>query len=76
MTIAAVGPQQVEAARLIVVRSALRLEIKTGMKRSNRGRSTLAIANEAMGTNHRTKEKAYAALNALMVEAGFEDRPL
>lgn len=70
------GAANIEALRLSTVRSALRLEIKTGMKRSNRGRSTLAIANDAMGTNHKSKAKAYAALNDFIVAAGGQDRPL
>jgi hypothetical protein len=55
------GASQIEMARILAVRSALRLEI-LGMKRH--GRSARVLANEIMGTSHSTAKKAYADLNA------------
>jgi hypothetical protein len=61
------GADDIERTRWLRVRSALKLEILTGMKRSNRGRSTLALANEITGTDHKRKRAAYDALNAHIV---------
>jgi hypothetical protein len=67
----------VPGARILAVRSALRLEIKTGMPRSNRGRPTLELANEIMGTNYKRKAQAYAELDAYVVEnLGMPSKPL
>jgi hypothetical protein len=54
----------IEAARLLALRMALKLEVR-GMKRH--GRSARVIANEAMGTDHRTARKAYVAFNQFIV---------
>ena len=74
------GAEQIEMARLLTLRSALKLEIRTGMKRSSRGRSTLSLVKDAVGGGSRswTKRDAYAALNDKIVAAlGSEfDRPL
>jgi hypothetical protein len=72
------GAEDIERVRWLRVRSALKLEILTGMKRSNRGRSTLVLANEITGTDHKTKRAAYGALNAHIVSAlgASFDRPL
>jgi hypothetical protein len=72
------GRENIEMARVLAVRSALRLEIKTGMKRSSRGASTLALANEITGNAARTKFVAYNDLNELIVSILGEsfNRPL
>ena len=57
-------PGQIEGARWLSVRSALRLEI-AGMRR--RGRSARVLANEITGQNHRTTVAAYGALNDRIV---------
>jgi hypothetical protein len=62
------GPENIEHMRWLTVRSALKLEIKTGMKRSNRGRPTRVLANEISGQACKTKEQAYKALNDKIVE--------
>jgi len=68
------GPERVRIASMLALRSALKLETK-GFKR--RGRSARAIANEYMGTNHRTSVATYSAFNTWLVETyGVEDRPL
>lgn len=76
------GPD-IEFLRLRTVRAALSLEIRTGMKRSNRGRSTLELANLELGHAKgskgyiRNKVKAYEAFDALLVsEHGMPSRPL
>jgi hypothetical protein len=72
------GKGNIEMARVLAVRAALRMEIKTGMRRSNRGASTLQLANEITGSNARNKWNAYEALDTFIVErlgAGFS-RPL
>ena len=61
------GAEDIEALRLLALRAALRLEIRTGLKRSGTGRSTLALVNEAMGTKHRRKMTAYNAFDAWLV---------
>jgi anion-transporting ArsA/GET3 family ATPase len=64
-------PEGIEFARVLAIRSCLRLEVATGMKRSNRGATTLQLANKAMGTNHRSKENALDDLNERLAEVGF-----
>jgi hypothetical protein len=58
------GAERIEGARWLAVRSALKLEIRTGMKLSGRGRSARVLANKITGRNCRTKAAAYAALDA------------
>jgi hypothetical protein len=67
------GADNIEMARLIAIRGALRLEVR-GMSR--RGRSARALANEAMGTNIRTKLGTYLAFNEWLVSRGAQNRPL
>lgn len=68
------GAAQIEGARWLAVRSALKLETH-GMRRS--GRSARQLANEITGVNHRTAVKAYAALDAKIVsDLGMPSRPL
>jgi hypothetical protein len=67
---------QIEVARWLQVRSALKIEIKTGLRHS-RG-SVLKLANQITGEASTTKVRAYRALNDFIVErlgADF-DRPL
>ena len=54
------GAENIERARWLAVRGALRLETR-GLKK--RGRSARVLANEITGQNHRTAAAAYAALN-------------
>jgi hypothetical protein len=61
------GPEEIEMGRILAVRSALGLEIKTGMKMS-RGVSVLKLANDITGSTARNKVKAYEALNAFIVD--------
>ena len=71
------GEADIQLARLFALRSALGLEIRTGMKRSSRGRSTMAIVQSIEGiTTAKTKAKVYADLNAFIVAHGGQDRPL
>jgi hypothetical protein len=60
------GTEDIEAYRLLVVRTALSLEARTGL-RASRGRSAKVIANELMGTKFRDKEKTYEAFDAWLV---------
>ena len=55
------GRKNIEVARWLTVRAALRLETR-GLRRS-RGRSARQLANEITGQEHRTAVAAYAALN-------------
>lgn len=59
---------------LLQCRSALKIEITTGMKMS-RG-SVLALCNRLGYSEKRTKRGAYADLNAKIVALGGQDRPL
>lgn len=59
------GAANIEVARWLTVRSALKLETR-GMRRS--GKSARQLANDITGENHRTAVKAYGALNALIAE--------
>jgi hypothetical protein len=61
-----------EAVDLFILHSLvsyLRLEIKTGMKMTARA-STLAKANEVLGTNYKRKDKALAHLEQVLELAG------
>lgn len=76
------GPD-IEVMRLRTLRAALSIEIKTGMKRSRRGRPTLVLVNEALGHARGSKgyisrkDKAYTALDTLLAEKhNIRSRPL
>jgi len=58
------GAENIEAASLLALRGALRLEV-AGMKRH--GRPARVIANERMGTSFRTAARAYPAFDAWLV---------
>jgi hypothetical protein len=60
------GQEQIERARWLAVRTALKLEIK-GLRRSH-GRSARQLANEITSQDCRTAVKAYAALDAHITE--------
>lgn len=59
------GRDSVHLYRLLMLRSALRLEIDTGLKMT-RG-SVLKATNAALGTNHRTKQKALDHLEGILL---------
>jgi hypothetical protein len=59
------GAESIEAARLLAVRSALSLNVRTGMKL--RGRPARVLANEAMGTSIRTARATYEAFDTWLV---------
>jgi hypothetical protein len=61
------GRENIEMARVLAIRAALRLEIQTGMKRSSRGTSTTQLANAITGNGSRNKRTAYVALNDYIV---------
>lgn len=63
------GEQAIDLLRLHYIYSYLGLELKTGMKYSNRI-NLLALANEAMGTEYKRKQKAYEHMTHLLLEAG------
>lgn len=69
------GEQGVNTFRLIALRSALSIEVKTGMKMS-RGMSPMKVAKAECGSTKNTKAGVYADLNAYMVGLGFEDKSL
>lgn len=52
------GKKNIDRYGVLVLRSALRLEIDTGMKRSSRGPSTLAAVNKRFGTDFKRKQAA------------------
>ena len=70
------GRENIECARWLAVRSALKLETR-GMRRSS-GRSARQLANAITGQNHRTARAAYDALNVHIVATMGEqfNRPL
>lgn len=79
MTISLDTPEQINAYYILSVRSTLGLEVKTGMKFSNRVNvfkqaKEILVANGVKPAG--TKAKAYDQLNTLLVEAGFEDRSI
>jgi hypothetical protein len=61
---------QIPAYRLLMIRSALKLEIETGMKMW-RGVSIVKVLKADGITTASRKDKAYADLNAYIVEAGI-----
>ena len=67
-------PEGIAMYRLLSFRSMLSIEIKTGMRHSKG--SVLAAAQRQGLTTKRTKRGAYADIDALIVAAGMESRPL
>lgn len=68
-------PEGIQFVRLLSFRSAMGLEIRTGMKMS-RGRSVFQLAREQGLATKRSKRDVYAELDALVVAAGGESKPL
>lgn len=68
-------PEGIEMVRLLSFRSAMGLEIKTGMKLS-RGRSAFRLAKEQGLTTTTSKRKAYGEIDALVVQGGMDSKPL
>lgn len=64
-TIVADDPASINLVRLISLKHALSLEIRTGMKMS-RGVSLLALVNQTLGTSFKRKEAALEALTAYL----------
>lgn len=63
-------PEGIERFRLIALRGALRIEVRTGMRRSNSGRPTAELVREATGLTQRNKAKLLEEYEALLREAG------
>lgn len=61
---------QIPAYRLLMLRRALKLEVETGMKMW-RGVSIVAVLQNDGITTARSKRKAFADLDALVVELGI-----
>lgn len=59
-------PEQIAAARILTIRSSLRLYVEHGLKTSRR--SIITIAREAGLTEARTAKKALEDLNAYCME--------
>lgn len=74
-TIVITGAENIEAARWLAVRQALKLVIR-GVSRH--GRSVRTIANEITGEDHKTYEASYRALDNFIGENLGEEflRPL
>lgn len=74
-------PEGIEAARLIALRSGLRLECRTAMKMGRRSANQIAtefLKGQGMIAQNKRPNKptTYALLNKWMVDRGFEDKPL
>lgn len=68
------GTDAINLLRLHTLYSTLKLEVKTGMKWSSRF-STLAVANQMLGTNYKRKAKALEHVEAVLVMAGEIQNP-
>lgn len=64
----------IEAARLLTLRAALSIEVKTGLQRSSRGRSTGTLIREATGLKARTKEVLLRDYEKWLEEQGIRIR--
>lgn len=62
------GEENIREFRLRALYIMLRSETRTGMKRSNRGRSTLALVNKEMGTGFKRKQAALDAFGTWLDE--------
>ena len=69
-TIVITGRENIEFASILALRSALKFEVKTGMKMT-RGMSTLAIAKKRGLTKKGTKAGALDDVNAYLAQYGF-----
>jgi hypothetical protein len=63
------GEDGIELLRLHMAYSCLKLEVKTGLKYSNRF-STLAVVNQMLGTNYKRKAPALAHIEQILELAG------
>jgi len=63
-------PEGIEAYRCLALYSALKLEVKTGMKMS-RGISTLKILQQQYGIAAKTKAGALAEWHGILIDAGI-----
>jgi hypothetical protein len=63
-------PEKIEAYRCLALYSALKLEVRTGMKMS-RGISTLKILREQYGITARTKQDALDVWRETLIDAGI-----
>lgn len=68
------GTDAMNLLRLHTLYNTLKLEVKTGMNWSSRF-STLAVANEMLGTNYKRKAKALEHVEAVLVMAGEIQNP-
>jgi hypothetical protein len=68
------GEDAINLLRLHTLYGTLKLEVKTGMNWSSRF-STLAVANEMLGTNYKRKAKALEHVEAVLVMAGEIQNP-
>jgi hypothetical protein len=68
------GTDAINLLRLHTLYSTLKLEVKTGMNWSSRF-STLAVANQMLGTNYKRKAKALEHVEAVLVMAGEIQNP-
>jgi hypothetical protein len=68
------GTDAMNLLRLHTLYSTLKLEVKTGMNWSSRF-STLAVANQMLGTNYKRKAKALEHVEAVLVMAGEIQNP-
>jgi len=66
-----VGEEQIAVARVLTIRSMLKIQARTGLGHSRV--SAIKLANEITGQNDRTARKAHASLNALIVRALGEE---
>lgn len=58
-------PEGIDRFRLVALRGALRIEVRTGMK-AHRGVNVLKVAEEYLGYRPRTKAAALEAIEALI----------
>jgi hypothetical protein len=68
------GEEAINLFKLHTLYSTLKLEVKTGMNWSSRF-STLAVANEMLGTDYKRKAKALEHVEAVLVMAGEIQNP-
>jgi hypothetical protein len=68
------GTDAMNLLRLHTLYSTLKLEVKTGMNWSSKF-STLAVANQMLGTNYKRKAKALEHVEAVLVMAGEIQNP-
>ncbi len=64
-------PEGIRVAQFLARYHALSIEIKTGMKRSRRGRSTARICREEYGLKGRTKVAVMVEMENMKKELGL-----